>query len=237
MNRNHNTVPATDGVISAQLVNDQQKTIIKILNEIRSASEQKDAALAQYQAEPMNVLRAEDIDKAVTIMLEEPEGYLSAVAEIRGEISAIKEYASKLDFALLGSDGNVSKMSNHLLNMGELLHRYLLALENKQQKPNGFRKKFMTWWTSWKVFLWRVGLFLATLAFNILLGLYCYRWSDDAWARRAYDAAVKVGVESPENLYRQAREHIDRRGLVATKKTIVEYEESVKQLAAEEEQK
>lgn len=237
MNRNHNTVPATDGVISAQLVSDQQKTIIKMLNEIRSASEQKDAALAQFQAEPINVLRAEDIEKVVTIMLKEPEGYLSAVAEIRGEISAIKEYASKLDFALLGSDGNVSKMSNHLLNMGELLHRYLLALENKQQKPNGFRKKFMTWWTSWKVFLWRVGLFLATLAFNILLGLYCYRWSDDAWARRAYDAAAKVGIESPENLYRQAREHIDRRGLVATKKTIVEYEESVKQLAAEEEQK
>lgn len=237
MNRNHNTVPATDGVISAQLVNDQQKKILDKLNEISAASARKDEMLAQYQAEPMNVLRAEDIDKAVTIMLEEPEGYLSAVAEIRREISAIKEYAGKLDFALLGSDGNVSKMGNHLLNMGNLLHQYLLALENKQQEPKGFRKKFMIWWTSWKVFLWRVGLFLATLAFNILLGLYCYRWSDDAWARRAYDAAVKVGVESPENLYRQAREHIDRRGLVATKKTIAEYEESVKQLAAEEEQK
>ncbi len=237
MNRNNNTVPATDGVISAQLVSDQQKTIIKMLNEIRSASEQKDAALAQFQAEPINVLRAEDIEKVLAIYIKELGKDLSEMAEIRKDANAIKKYGEKLDVALCSFGGNVSKFGNQNQQMGNLLHRYLLALENKQQEPKGFRKKFMTWWTSWKVFLWRVGLFLATLAFNILLGLYCYRWSDDAWARRAYDAAVKVGVERPENLYRQAREHIDTKGLKAAKKTIVEYEEFVKQLAIEEDQR
>lgn len=94
--------------------------------------------------------------------------------------------------------------------------------------------RIVSWWNSRKGFWWRFGIFCATLGATILVGLYNYRWSDDAWARRAYDVASTVdGEDNPGLYYQWARETFDSKGRKAAKDRILRLEDKARELNGE----
>lgn len=175
----------------------------------------------EFQASPILVVKAEDIEKVVTVKVSELEGYLQGVTAIKN--------------VLTSEHGYVKTFGSLVQRMERTLEFYKPTLSETEDEAKVL-KNFMTWWTSRKGFWWRAGIFCCTLGATALVGLYCYCWSDDAWARRAYDAAVEVGVEDPGRIYNEARKIFDAKGRNAAKDRIRKYEDRIRAYIDEGEQ-
>ena len=179
----------------------------------------------EFQAIPIQVLNVDDIEKVVKVRVSEPEGYLQDVTLIKN--------------VLTNEHGHVKAFGTLLQRMERTLEYYkpTLVISKPEDEAKGFKKaeaSLMAWWNSRKGFRWRIGAFCAVLEATILVGLYCYQWSDDAWARRAYDAAATVdGEDNPGRYYQWARETFDRKGRKTARDKILHLEDKVREISGE----
>lgn len=164
-------------------------------------------------------------------------------ANIKGTYDVLCSFYRRLD----ETEKTNEKTSTATVEMHNLLKRFSGLADAYQKKfadaesrenlsfIRRTEARFKDWWNSRKGFWWRVGIYCSTLGATILVGLYCYRWSDDAWARRAYDAAVGVGYENPERVYRQARTMFNEKGRKEVKERIRQYETDMQSVTEKEE--
>ena len=86
-------------------------------------------------------------------------------------------------------------------------------------------KKLSQWIDSKVAVYINMSLLLASTAFMIIAGLYALRWSDDAWARRAYDVGVRIGMERPGDFYHETRERFNTEQRRTAKAAVLDMEE------------
>lgn len=251
---------AQDTIVTPEQVDIiKAQNIEKRIEEICDRLERNYNNAMEFQAMPMLVYPADDVAHAIEALKQQPgasahemqelkdqmkdlnasmEAHNSDInaiaANIKGTYDVLCSFYRRLD----ETEKTNEKTSTATVEMQELL-KGLSPVADPNQGDLTFFKKietgFMSWWNSRKGFWWRAGIFCSTLGATILVGLYCYRWSDDAWARRAYDAAVGVGYENPERVYRQARTMFNEKGRKEVKERIRQYETDMQSVTEKEE--
>ena len=86
-------------------------------------------------------------------------------------------------------------------------------------------KKLSQWINSKVAVYINMALLLASTAFMIIAGLYALRWSDDAWARRAYDVGERIGMERPGDFYHETRQRFNTEQRRTAKAAVLDMEE------------
>lgn len=206
------------------------KSMLKKFDEHLDRNERNFNNAMTYQEQPITVVESEDINNWIRDRSVEFEEYRANLSDVHDDIDALRKMTS--------SYGDTAKEVNDTLKLNvELLTFFKQKLEAYAPEPKGFGK-FKAWWNTRKVFWWRVGLstfiVLGSALASVLVCLYTTRWSDDAWARRAYDAAVEVGVEDPGRIYNEARKIFDTKGRNAAKDRIRKYEDRIRAYMDEE---
>ena len=160
---------------------------------------------------PINVVRAGDLQNMK----------FNAVApipkELKDDITSINNGMSAIKAAIEGLPEKLKKKPEP-------------ALVPEPKKPEVKEKvsigKRLSQWIDSKVSVYiHMALLLASTAFMIIAGLYALRWSDDAWARRAYDVAVKMDAPNPGKFYHDTRESFRKDHCHAAKGKVLDIEE------------
>ena len=200
------------------------KSMLKKFDEHLDRNERNFNNAMTYQEQPITVVESEDINNWIRDRSAEYEEYRRNLSDVHGDIDALRKMTS--------SYGDTAKEVNDTLKLNvELLTFFKQKLEAYAPEPKGFGK-FKAWWNTRKVFWWRVGLstfiVLGSALASVLVCLYTTRWSDDAWARRAYDAIVLLGDGDPTEFYRAARQSINEFGRKEAQKRILKLESDIK---------
>lgn len=212
------------------------KSMLKKFDEHLDRNERNFNNAMTYQEQPITVVESEDINNWIRDRSAEFEEYRKNLSDVHADIDALRKMTS--------SNGDMTKEVKETLklNVG-LLTYFKQKMEAHAPEPKGLEKfeiRFKAWWNTSKVFWWRVGIstfmVLGSALASVLVCLYTTRWSDDAWARRAYDAAVEVGVEDPGRIYNEARKIFDAKGRNAAKDRIRKYEDRIRAYIDEGEQ-
>lgn len=183
-----------------QLDKETSKTMLKRQDNFLDSIKRIVENAMQYQEQPVEVLRADDIERVINAQL----------------------------------GGMIQKMEKTLALYKPKIVIPAPSPEVKKKWYDRVVDRIVSWWNSRKGFWWRFGIFCATLGATILVGLYNYRWSDDAWARRAYDVASTVdGEDNPGRYYQWARETFDSKGRKAAKDRILRLEDKARELNGE----
>lgn len=160
---------------------------------------------------PINVVRAGDLQNMK----------FNAVApipkELTDDITSINNGMSAIKAAIEGLPEKLKKKPEP-------------ALVPEPNKPEVKEKvsivKRLSQWINSKVAVYiNMALLFASTAFMIIAGLYALRWSDDAWAQRAYDVAVKMDAPNPGKFYHDTRESFRKDHRHAAKGKVLDIEE------------
>lgn len=196
------------------------KSIMKRLEDSLDRYERNLRNAMEYQEKPITVVESEEIKNWITDRSVDFEEYRQNMSDVHGDIDALRRMAS-------GYGDTAQAVKSALKQNASLLSYFKEKLEEPAPEPKGlemFEIKIAAWWNSRKVFRWRVGLFFLTIVTAVLVCLYAWKWCDDAWARRAYDSAVKAGHENPAGVYYNTRTLFDKEGRKAAKDFIRRYE-------------
>lgn len=197
------------------------KSMLKKFDEYIDRTERNFKNAMAFQEQPITVVESEDINNWIRDRSAEFEEYRANLSDVHGDIDALRKMTC-----------NTAKEVKDTLKLNvELLTFFKQKLEAPAPEPKGF-EKFKAWWNTRKVFWWRVGLstfiVLGSALASVLVCLYTTRWSDDAWARRAYDAIVLLGDGDPAEFYRAARQSINEFGRKEAQKRILKLESDIK---------
>lgn len=192
-----------------------------------------------YKSSQETLITPEQLDKETSrTMLKRQDDFLDSIKRI---VENAMQYQEQPVEVLKADDiervinaqlgGMIQKMEKTLALYKPKIVVPAPSPEVKKKWCDRVVERVVSWWNSRKGFCWRFGIFCTTLGATILVGLYCYRWSDDAWARRAYDAAATVdGEDNPGRYYQWARETFDRKGRKAAKDKIFRLEDKAREL-------
>lgn len=197
------------------------KSMLKKFDEYIDRTERNFKNAMAFQEQPITVVESEDINNWIRDRSAEFEEYRRNLSDVHADIDALRKMTC-----------NTAKEVKDTLKLNvELLTFFKQKLEAPAPEPKGF-EKFKAWWNTRKVFWWRVGLstfiVLGSALASVLVCLYTTRWSDDAWARRAYDAIVLLGDGDPAEFYRAARQSINEFGRKEAQKRILKLESDIK---------
>ena len=160
---------------------------------------------------PINVVRAGDLQNLK----------FNAVApipqELKDDIAVIKTCISSIQ------DG-IAELQKKLEKEPEPAPVPELKEPEVKEKVS-IGKKLSQWINSKVAVFINMAFLFASTAFMILAGLYALRWSDDAWARRAYDVEVRIGMERPGDFYHETRESFRKDHRHAAKGRALDIEE------------
>lgn len=186
---------------------------------------------------PVNVIRAEDVQKmnirtTVTI----PEQTRTDISDIVAGITGIKDAVGNVRTDIIGVKDTVGDISDDVARKLEPRIEAMAQsiLEQITPKPEekakvGIVKRVIQWLRSkYGVYL-NLALMLATSLFFLLAGLYALHWSDDAWARRAYDVGVRMEMESPGDFYHETRMRFITEERRTAKAAVLDMEEQAKE--------
>lgn len=201
------------------------KSMLKKFDEYIDRTERNFKNAMAFQEQPITVVKSEDINNWIRDRSAEFEEYRANLSDVHGDIDALRKMTC-----------NTAKDVTDTLKLNvELLTFFKQKLEAPAPEPKGFEKieaRFKVWWNTRKVFWWRVGIstfiVLGSALASVLVCLYTTRWSDDAWARRAYDAIVLLGDGDPAEFYRAARQSINEFGRKEAQKRILKLESDIK---------
>lgn len=197
------------------------KSMLKKFDEYIDRTERNFKNAMAFQEQPITVVESEDINNWIRDRSAEFEEYRANLSDVHGDIDALRKMTC-----------NTAKEVKDTLKLNvELLTFFKQKLEAPAPEPKGF-EKFKAWWNTRKVFWWRVGIstfiVLGSALASVLVCLYTTRWSDDAWARRAYDAIVLLGDGDPAEFYHAARQSINEFGRKEAQKRILKLESDIK---------
>lgn len=220
-NFDSDVIPAEQVVLLEKHILEELKKLradsVEEMKNVRTESERKSKLLAEYQATPMEVV---EIDSLWDII--NPD---TIVRNFDERLRPLKESDKSMAALLNKIDNRTGRIDNGLDNQYSLIE----GLDSYITKPSRRRRFFEFVWKNRYNVIYDVAVALLSL-FAILWTLYESRWSDDAWARRAYDAAVILEFKDKEIVYHRVRQDFANGKAKSNKHRIRELEAEVKEL-------
>ena len=220
-NFDSDVIPAEQVVLLEKHILEELKKLradsVEEMKNVRMESERKSKLLAEYQATPLEVV---EIDSLWDII--NPD---TIVRDFDERLRPLKESDKSMAALLNKIDNRTGRIDNGLDNQYSLIE----GLDSYITKPSRRRRFFEFVWKNRYNVIYDVAVALLSL-FAILWTLYESRWSDDAWARRAYDAAVILEFKDKEIVYHSVRQDFANGKAKSNKHRIRELEAEVKEL-------
>lgn len=188
------TVPGTD-IDQIQQIKNLIGDVKQVLKEYNEHAERNEELLAKYKAEPINVIKTEDIKRSVGISIPKPVVELLDTYKSRIEQSdkLVSDLRNKID----GYETTANRLKKELNEWKRSVDEILAVLKRKEERWNRIKDYLLTTDGLTYVIL---TLLLATAIFAVALGYKEYL-SDESWAVRAYQAMIELGYEDPGNGY------------------------------------
>lgn len=168
---------------------------------------------------PVNVIRAEDIQKMdIRATATIPDETKANICNIRTGVTGIMDAIGNLH------DVVVRKLEPGIMKMAQPLPAPVTT-EPEEKENVSIVKRVKQWLESKSCVYINLALMLATWLFFLFAGLYVTLWSDDAWARRAYDVGVRMEMDSPGDFYHETRERFNTGQRRTAKAAVLDMEE------------
>lgn len=220
-NFDSDVIPAEQVVLLEKLILEELKNLradsVEEMKNVRSESERKSKLLAEYQATPLEVV---EIDCLWDII--NPD---KLVRNFDERLKPLKESGKSMTELLNKINNRTDRIDNGLDNQYSLME----GLDSYITKPSRRRRFFEFIWKNRLNIIYDVAAALLSI-FVALWTLYQSRWSDDAWARRAYDATGILEFKDQEIVYHSVRKDFAEGNAKATKRRIRDLEARVKEL-------
>lgn len=220
-NYDSDVIPAEQVVLLEKLILKELKKLrtdsVEEMKNVRSESERKSKLLAEYQATPLEVV---EIDCLWDII--NPD---KLVRNFDERLKPLKESGKSMTELLNKINNRTGRIDNGL----DYQYSLMEGLDSYITKPSRRRRFFEFVWKNRLNIIYDVAAALLSI-FVALWTLYQSRWSDDAWARRAYDATGILGVKNQEIVYHSVRKDFAEGNAKATKRRIRDLEARIKEL-------
>ena len=220
-NIDSDVIPAEQVVLLEKLILEELKKLradsVEEMKNVRSESERKSKLLAEYQATPMEVVEIDCLWDLIN-----PD---KLVKNFDDRLKPLKESDKSMTELLNKINNRTGRIDNGLDNQYSLME----GLDSYITKPSRRRRFFEFVWKNRLNIIYDVAAALLSI-FVALWTLYQTRWSDDAWARRAYDATGILGFKDQEIVYHSVRKDFAEGNAKATKRRIRDFEARIKEL-------
>ena len=220
-NIDSDVIPAEQVVLLEKLILEELKKLradsVEEMKNVRTESERKSKLLAEYQATPMEVVEIDCLWDLIN-----PD---KLVRNFDERLKPLKESDKSMTELLNKINNRTDRIDNGLDNQYSLME----GLDSYITKPSRRRRFFEFVWKNRLNIIYDVAVALLSI-FVALWTLYQSRWSDDAWARRAYDATGIFGFKDQEIVYHSVRKDFANGKAKSTKSRIREIEAQVKEL-------
>ncbi len=220
-NIDSDVIPAEQVVLLEKLILEELKKLradsVEEMKNVRTESERKSKLLAEYQATPMEVVEIDCLWDLIN-----PD---KLVRNFDERLKPLKESDKSMTELLNKINNRTDRIDNGLDNQYSLME----GLDSYITKPSRRRRFFEFVWKNRLNIIYDVAVALLSI-FVALWTLYQSRWSDDAWARRAYDAAVVLEIKDKDVVYHGVRQSFANGKAKSTKHKIREIEAQVKEL-------
>ncbi len=224
-NYDSDVIPAEQVVLLEKLILEELKKLrtdsVEEMKNVRSESERKSKLLAEYQATPLEVVNLENIYDIIDSdsIYDDLDSYLKPMRENE---SSMTELLNKIN-------NRTTRIDNGLDNQYSLMEDGLQKIDSYITKPSRRKRFFEFVWKNRLNIIYDVAAALLSI-FVALWTLYQSRWSDDAWARRAYDATGILEFKDQEIVYHSVRKDFAEGNAKATKRRIRDLEARIKEL-------
>ena len=204
---NRNTIAPDSLTTPEETYKELSKQLTRIVQDKCGEMSRNLTSALQYQAEPVEVVRADEL-KSCTVAM---QGVSRALDASISRLTTIAE---------------------------DIKPRTVIQAEPAPEPEVKWHKRlwenFKHWWSSDNGYLLRFAAYALLLCSVLFYGVYLDEWSDDAWARRAYNTAVIAGDSDPGSVYHEVRKlfRSDRRRTAKGK--VRDYEESVAKFLREQ---
>lgn len=220
-NIDSDVIPAEQVVLLEKLILEELKKLradsVEEMKNVRSESERKSKLLAEYQATPMEVVEIDCLWDLIN-----PD---KLVKNFDDRLKPLKESDKSMTELLNKINNRTGRIDNGLDNQYSLME----GLDSYITKPSRRKRFFEFVWKNRLNIIYDVAAALLSI-FVALWTLYQSRWSDDAWARRAYDATGILGFKDQEIVYHSVRKDFAEGNAKATKRRIRDLEARIKEL-------
>ena len=235
MAKNNN---APDRHIQEQNEQLTSQKILKQVNDLCDNLTRQFNNAMEYQNDPVRVVPAEDVHKAVTVVTKFPLKYQETIDALKSYLKSNNDELHRLNgnyCALSSSYATLSDKTKSLETKIRELNAEKEALEKQIEALNtdgwdrfvrNVKRHFKQWFSDENIFKWTLCALLIAIVLCIIIVLDSAYWSTDSLARRAYDSAVEMKWKNPGRYYQEIREECRENGRKAGRK-LVEYYESL----------
>lgn len=195
--RNKTTSNRESDVIPAEQVILQQKQILAAIGQVREESERKIRLLGEYQENPLEVVSLEKVLKAID-SLKNP----NLEKSVRAQADAVAGLISSVT-TLTGREKDLAAYTKEL---GGLVNDFLHP--KAPPEPQGMEKclsMLKDLLSPRNLMIGTTIIFLIGIILNVVICFDARYQSEDAWAKRAYEAATYIGWKSPGKAYEMVR--------------------------------
>ena len=182
-------------MIPAEQVILQQKQILAAIGQVREESERKIRLLGEYQENPLEVVSLEKVLKAI-------DGLKNPNLE--------KSVRAQADAGLISSVNTLTCREKDLVaytkELGGLVNDFLHP--KAPPEPQGMEKylsMLKDLLSPRNLMIGTTIIFLIGIILNVVICFDARYQSEDAWAKRAYEAATYIGWKSPGKAYEMVR--------------------------------
>ncbi|MGN1211957.1 MAG: hypothetical protein ACI4TM_09750, partial [Candidatus Cryptobacteroides sp.] len=219
----------------------EQLTSQKILKQVNdlcdNITRQFNNAMA-YREDPVQVIPAKDVDKAITVETEFPEKYQATLEDIKSNLESNNNELHRLNGNYCALSASFSTLSGKTMSLEAKIKELNIeksALEKQIEALNtdgldrfvrNVKRHFKQWFSIDNVFIGLLSAMAIVLVTCIIYMLANTYWSADSLARRAYDTAVEMEWKNPGRFYQEIRSECKENGKKSGRQ-LVEYYESL----------
>ena len=192
----------------------------------------------EYQNDPVRVVPAEDVHKAVTVVTKFPLKYQETIDALKSYVKSNNDELHRLNgnyCALSSSYAILSDKTKSLEAKIRELNAEKDALENQIEALNtdgwdrfvrNFKRHLKQWFSIDNVFIGLLSAMAIVFVICIIYMLVNTYWSENSLARRTYDTAVEMEWKNPGRFYQEIRTECKENGKKSGRQ-LVEYYESL----------
>lgn len=235
MAKNNN---APDRHIQEQNEQLTSQKILKQVNDLCDNLTRQFNNAMEYQNDPVRVVPAEDVHKAVTVVTKFPLKYQETIDDLKSNLESNNDELHRLNGNYCALSSSYATLSDKTKSM-EAEIRELNAEKDALEKQidalntdgwdrfvRNVKRHLKQWFSDENIFKGTLCCLVIMMVICIFFVLDYTYWSTDSLARRAYDSAVEMEWKNPGRYYQEIREECRENGRKAGRQ-LVEYYESL----------
>jgi hypothetical protein len=190
------TITAPDTLVTPeQADNKKSETMLKDFREQLDRHEREFNNAKAFQIKPMDVLSKEEVESFVEKIAMKLNANPCESGDVETELKNIKARLSTMSYIREELTEIKSKISD------------IQAKAKEEPEPRKSLIDKIIQWLEYDLVLYICrGVMLGIVSGAMFVAIHTLYWSDDAWARRAYDAAVQIEeFQNPGNAYHNTR--------------------------------